>query len=103
MVLATDPASIAVLITAISGLVLGAAGLWQSGHRDTSAARATATDVATKAADAAVGALNAALDRQQAEIESLTQHVGRLQVTVDRCEAEKVELRQLVDTLRRPQ
>lgn len=94
-----DVASLAVLITACSGAVLGAAGLWQARHRDTTAARSMATEVATKAADAAVGALSAALDRQQGEIEHLTARVEDLQIEVTRCELEKADLRREVREL----
>lgn len=94
-----DAATIAVLVTSLSGAVLGAAGLYQARHRDTTAARSMASEVATKAADSAVGALSAALDRQQGEIEHLTRQVDELRTEVVRCEVEKLDLRKQVREL----
>lgn len=94
-----DGATLAVLVTSISGALLGAAGLHQARYRDMKAARSTASEVATKAADSAVGALNAALDRQQGEIEHLTRQVLELRRGLRRCEAEKDGLRREVREL----
>lgn len=81
-----DLSGLAVFVTAVSGLVLGAAGLYQARRRDTTASETMAKDVATKAADSAVGALQTALDFLKVEVEDLRERVNR-------CENEKRELR----------
>lgn len=87
------------LVTSITGAGLGLAGLIQSIRRDTTAARSTAQDVATRAAEGAVAALNAALDRLQGEHDDLTERVELMADDLARCEAVKLELTRRVREL----
>lgn len=75
----------AALITAIGAVVLGLAGIVQSWRKDTTAARQTAETVATTAASQAVQSLEAALDRQDAEIKRLGSRVGALEEEKAEC------------------
>lgn len=91
-----DLLALAALITAIAGAIAGLGGLFVSLRRDSLASRTTAHDVATRAAEAAVGALNAALNRQEGELrelragtESLEKLIGHLRGEVERCHRER--------------
>lgn len=63
------------LLVAGTGMVTGIGGLWLGNRKDTKAAESTATEVASnvasKATDSALSSLNAALNRQQIDIEDL--------------------------------
>lgn len=83
----TELAALAVFVSAVAGAVLGTAGFLEARRKDSTAAKTTAADVATKAVDSAVGVLNDALDY-------LRREVAELRVRVDRCEDEKAEIRE---------
>lgn len=91
-----DFLALAALITAVTGAVAGIGGLVVAARRDSLASRTTAHDIATRAAEAAVGALQAALDRQDGELrelrsgtESLETLIAHLRGEVERCHRER--------------
>lgn len=112
-----DGATLAILIPAVSGCVLGGIGLWKDRKKDTGQILNEAKDVATRAAEAAINALQAALDHSLAEVRELrteaaaatAEHrveilevrhqMSQLRSDVENCEAEKSQLAERVHEL----
>lgn len=106
-------ASLAVVLTAVGGVLVGLLGWWQNHVKDPAAIEAVAKDVATRASEAAIEALRTALTYAQAEIAELRLEVAEMPKLrreiavlcrkVERCDEEKENLGRRVKDLEKNQ